>query len=69
MYRKAPPRSGLLLGFTGYTIEAIVSAAASLAGIIGERPARAIARATPPGAGPNRRSNGGAPGSSPAATP
>jgi GntR family transcriptional regulator / MocR family aminotransferase len=42
MYRKAPPRSGLLLGFTGYTIEAIVSAAASLAGVIGERPARAI---------------------------
>jgi DNA-binding transcriptional MocR family regulator len=69
MYRKAPPRSGLLLGFTGYAIEAIVSAAASLAAVIGERPARAIARATRPVAGPSRRSNGGAPGSSRGATP
>ena len=46
MYRKAPPRSGLLLGFTGHTIEAIVSAAAALAGVIGERAARYRSRHT-----------------------
>jgi GntR family transcriptional regulator / MocR family aminotransferase len=42
MYRKATPRSGLLLGFTGYSRAAIASAAGTLARVVGEQPARAM---------------------------
>ena len=35
MYRKAPPRSGLMLGFSGFSCDAIVRAASRLAEIIG----------------------------------
>lgn len=38
LYRKAPPRSALMLGFTGYPRDMIVPAAARLAEIINERP-------------------------------
>lgn len=36
MYRKAPPRSGLILGFTGYPRETIGPAAGRLAAIIND---------------------------------
>jgi len=36
MYKKARPRSGLMLGFSGFSCEAIVPAASRLAKIIGE---------------------------------
>ena len=36
-YKKAPRKSGLMLGFTGFAAEAIVPAAASLAETINER--------------------------------
>jgi GntR family transcriptional regulator/MocR family aminotransferase len=40
-YRSAPPRSGLMLGFSGYPRQLIVPAAARLATVIaGGRPAR-----------------------------
>ena len=42
MYRKASPRAGLLLGFTGYSRNAIVSSAAALAEALGERGARVL---------------------------
>jgi GntR family transcriptional regulator/MocR family aminotransferase len=36
LYRRAPLRSGLLLGFTGYPRQVILPAAARLARVIGE---------------------------------
>ena len=45
MYKKAPPRSALILGFTGYPREMIVPAVARLAEVINERstcPARRV---------------------------
>jgi GntR family transcriptional regulator/MocR family aminotransferase len=38
MYKKARPRSGLMLGFSGFSRDTIVSAAARLAKIINSRP-------------------------------
>jgi GntR family transcriptional regulator/MocR family aminotransferase len=38
MYRKARPRSGLMLGFSGFPCDMIIPAAASLAKIINNRP-------------------------------
>ena len=40
MYREAPPRAGLMLGFSGFARETIVPAAARLATLLNEGQAR-----------------------------